>query len=226
MPLPLIPLLVSAGVSAGKAIHGAVQKRKARKALESMERPQYEQSSMLKENLAQARRDAQRGLPEQVMQRQAQNIDRQGAMAAQNIRSLQGGLAGVGGAVQAQADSFSRLISQDAAAREANKQQLMAARSAMAGEEEKAFQRNVMNPFDEQRAALGQNMAVGQQNLSGGIDQLGATAMQAAAMSGNGNGMDRQTMKANRQWDQSSPEYQQWYAQQGANALALMNRPQ
>jgi hypothetical protein len=214
--------IVSGGIALGKAIHGGVQKRKARKALESLQRPEYKQSEQLKENLAQAKKESQQGLPAQQYQAAQQQIDRQYSLGGQQIQSLQGGLAGLGGLAQSSTDAFSKLISADAAARESKRQDLYGARTAMAGEEKTAYEQNVLNPFQEERSALSQDYQIGAQNLSGGLSDLGSAAMDVAGQMGksgtDASAIDSPENKA--KWDALTPEQQEQYAQAARNAAA------
>lgn len=173
--------IVSGAVALGKGIHGIVQKRKAKKAMEALQRPEYKQSEMLKKNLEQAQLEAKTGMPMEQYAAAQQNIDRLTAQGGRQIKNLQGGLAGIGELFQSGSDAFSQLISKDAAMREAKKQDVYAARTAMAGEEQKAYEAE-MGQFQDERGALAQDYAIGQQNLASGFDELAATGIQYAGM--------------------------------------------
>jgi hypothetical protein len=190
MPLPLIPLLISAGVSAGKAIHQGVQARKEKKKLESLERPQYQVSPMLQENLEQAKIQAQTGLPAEVMQRGQQQSDRMMAAQLAAPGMAGAGVGGVAGAVQGSWDQFSQMITQDAMAREQNKQNLYQARQAMAGEQARAFQINQLDPYQQQLASGQAMLGAAKQGMFAGIDELGSTAITAAGMMNGGGQQD------------------------------------
>jgi len=184
--IPLVPLLISAGVSAGKAISQGVKAKKERKRLESLERPVYEQSEMLTQNLADAQQKARQGLPSELYQQQERNIDRSVSNALSSPAMAGSGVAGLGNVVQSQADAFSDLITQDAVARERNRQQVANARTALASEEARAFQLNSLDPYNQQLASGQANLGAALQGMYSGIDELGSTAIQAASMYGGG----------------------------------------
>lgn len=167
---------IGAAVGLGKAVMGGVQARKAKKALENLERPTYEVPEGIKQNLSQAKLDALEGLPAEQKQQAINNMNRTMAAGLASGASRKGGLAGVGGAMQAQTDAFSGMISADAVARQQNKQGLAQANTAMAGYEDQAFQMNEMDPYNQELGALQGQSAAGQQTMYSGIDDIAGAA--------------------------------------------------
>lgn len=185
----LLPMLMSAGGGQGggggigqglantasgifSGIVGLGQKRKAKKLLASLHRPNYEIPNEVLQNQKRAEMAANEGLPSQQYNQAMQNIQRQQSRGLTAAGSRRGALMALPGLQQQANDSLLGLDVKDAQARMANQQHLYGINSQLAGYKDKQWDINKMQPY-QRDYNYGMNlMGQGNQNLYGGIDKL------------------------------------------------------
>ncbi len=119
----------------------------------------------IKKNMSQAQMQAYQGIPDEQKQEFLQNLARTSNFALGAMEDRKGGLAGLGTLVQNQNDSLMGLASADAAAKQANQQQLMQQRGIMAEYKDKAFDFNKVRPYEAKAAESQALMGAGLQNI-------------------------------------------------------------
>tara|TARA_Y100000385_G_C13108760_1_gene650456 strand:- start:10781 stop:11551 length:771 start_codon:yes stop_codon:yes gene_type:complete len=153
-------LAVQAGV-------GALQSLAGFQAAKNATRPEYIIPDAIEKNMSQAERMSYYGLPDAQKKEFLQNIERAGSTELAGMSDRKAGIGGVSAIAQKQRDSYMGLLSADAQARVSNIQSLMDVRANYANYEDKAFQLNQLEPFQQEMQAAQQFQAAGMQNIMG-----------------------------------------------------------
>lgn len=196
---------IAGGLLSG--VTGFFQRRKAKKELAKLQRPEYVIPNEVLQNQRMAQSAANEGLPSQQYNQAMQNIQRQQNRALSAASSRRGGLMALPGLQQQANDQLLNLDVKDAQARMANQQQLYGINSQVAGYRDKAFNINKMQPYQENKNYYMNLLASGNQNLLGGADKLlggGASLL----FGGSGGGSSRKTKTPN---NASDPTYYNGY---------------
>jgi len=182
MPLPL--LAIGAGISAASSLYGMYkgneQKKAGEKAMGNLVKPTYEIPKELYENLSDAEKMEVEGLPAEQKKQFVQNVSRAQQSALKNQADRKGGLMGLQSSLQAETDAYTNLSSMDAAAQKESElrkqQEIKNARGAIAQAKDTQF--NAQNADYQQGLQGAQGMiGSGMQNVMGGIQGLGSTAL-------------------------------------------------
>lgn len=153
-------------------ITGYFQRRKAKKELDKLSRPEYNIPNEVLQNQKMAQAAANEGLPSQQYNQAMQNIQRQQNRALTAAGSRRGALMALPGLQQQANDQLLNLDVKDAQARMANQQQLYGINSQVGQYRDKAFNINKMQPYQEDKNYYMNLLASGNQNLLGGADKL------------------------------------------------------
>jgi hypothetical protein len=153
-------LAVQAGV-------GALQSLAGFQAAKNATRPEYMIPDAIEKNMSQAERMSYYGLPDAQKKEFLQNIERAGSTELAGMSDRKAGIGAVSAIAQKQRDSYMGLLSADAQARVSNIQSLMDVRANYANYEDKAFQLNQLEPFQQEMQAAQQFQAAGMQNIMG-----------------------------------------------------------
>lgn len=165
---------IAGGLLSG--VTGFFQRRKAKKELAKLQRPEYTIPNEILQNQKMAQSAANEGLPSQQYNQAMQNIQRQQNRALSAASSRRGGLMALPGLQQQANDQLLNLDVKDAQARMANQQQLYGINSQVAGYRDKAFNINKMQPYQDNLSYYRSLLGAGNQNLVGGIDKAASGA--------------------------------------------------
>lgn len=157
-------------------VTGFFQRRKAKKELAKLQRPEYVIPNEVLQNQRMAQSDANEGLPSEQYNKAMQNIQRQQDRALTAAGSRRGALMALPGLQQQANDQLLNLDINDAQARRANKQQLYGINSQVAGYRDKAFNINKMQPYQDNLSYYRSLLGAGNQNLVAGIDKAASGA--------------------------------------------------
>lgn len=160
---------IAGGLVSG--ITGYFQRRKAKKELSKLQRPEYSIPNEVLQNQKMAQQAANEGLPSQQYNQAMQNIQKQQSRALSAASSRRGALMALPGLQQQANDQLLNLDIKDAQARTANQQQLYGVNSQVAGYRDKAFNINQMQPYQENKNYYNSLLGAGNQNLMSGIDK-------------------------------------------------------
>lgn len=165
---------VAGGLLSG--ITGYFQRRKAKKELAKLQRPEYTIPNEVLQNQRMAQAAANEGLPSQQYNQAMQNIQQQQNRALSAASSRRGALMALPGLQQQANDQLLNLDVKDAQARMANQQQLYGINSQVAGYRDKAFNINKMQPYQDNLSYYRSLLGAGNQNLVSGIDKAASGA--------------------------------------------------
>lgn len=165
---------IAGGLLSG--VTGFFQRRKAKKELAKLQRPEYVIPNEVLQNQRMAQSAANEGLPSQQYNQAMQNIQSQQNRALSAASSRRGGLMALPGLQQQANDQLLNLDVKDAQARMANQRQLYGINSQVAGYRDKAFNINKMQPYQDNLAYYRSLLGAGNQNLVGGIDKAASGA--------------------------------------------------
>lgn len=165
---------IAGGLLSG--VTGYFQRRKAKKELAKLQRPEYTIPNEILQNQRRAEQAANEGLPSQQYNQAMQNIQRQQSRALTAAGSRRGALMALPGLQQQANDQQLNLDVKDAQARMANQQQLYGINSQVAGYRDKAFNINKMQPYQDNLNYYRSLLGAGNQNLIGGIDKAASGA--------------------------------------------------
>lgn len=160
---------IAGGLLSG--VTGFFQRRKAKKELAKLQRPEYAIPNEIMQNQKMAQAAANEGLPSQQYNQAMQNIQRQQNRGLMAAGSRRGALMALPGLQQQANDQLLNLDVKDAQARMNNQQQLYGVNSQVAGFRDKAFNLNQMQPYLDNRNYYQSLLGAGNQNLTGGIDK-------------------------------------------------------
>ena len=165
-------------------VFGAIQTKKAKKALEGLERPEYEIPEEILENLSAAERMALEGLPARERQIFLEDIQRAISTGGAQLTERGLGVAGVTGLVQEQTDALRGLLQMDVAARKEGQAAVATAKGSLASFKEKEFQINQLEPYlqeklkwEAERGAGMRNVMTGSQTLAESGANLGSSGI-------------------------------------------------
>lgn len=196
---------IAGGLVSGVA--GLFQKRKAKKMLDGLQRPQYSIPQEILKSQKMAEMAANEGLPSAQYNNAMKNIQRQQANAISAATDRRGGLMAVSKIQQASNDAVGNLDAQDAQARMQNQKTLYGVSGQTAQYRDKAFQINQMQPYQQKRDYAMSVMGAGNQNLMSGVDKaLGGVGM----LIGNG-GIGKRKPNASASASVSAPTYYNGY---------------
>jgi hypothetical protein len=170
MSLPLDP--VSLALQGAQTAFGIAQLVKGKKMERNNKRPTYEIPDEVKKNLSQAQMQAMGGLPEAQKNQYIQNLQRAGNFGLSAMSDRKGGLAGLESLVQGQNDAYTGLLSADAQAHQQNLQNLQQQRQNMAEYQDKSFDYNKDQPYQQKLAQSQALMGAGLQNIGGGLGSM------------------------------------------------------
>lgn len=165
---------IAGGLLSG--VTGLLQRRKAKKELAKLQRPEYTIPNEIMQNKAMAEKAASEGLPSQQYNQAMQNIQRQQNRALTAAGSRRGALMALPGIQQQANDQLMNLDIKDAQARMANQQQLYGINSQVGALRDKAFDINKMQPYQDNLSYYRSLLGAGNQNLVGGIDKAASGA--------------------------------------------------
>lgn len=157
-------------------VTGFFQRRKAKKALANLHRPDYEIPNEVMQNQKMAQQAANEGLPSEQYTQAMQNIQRQQSRALTAAGGRRGALMSLPGIQQQANDQLLNLDVKNAQAKMNNRQQLYGINSQVAGYRDKAFNLNKLQPYQEDKNYYQSLLGAGNQNLVGGIDKAASGA--------------------------------------------------
>lgn len=165
--------VLSSGV---KMYQGIRQQSKGRKLEESLERPTYQIPGYIQQNLDEAEKMANVGIPEAQRNAYLDQLSRQGTSSLQNFRGRKAGLMGAEIVGQQSLDAQRELRIADIQKRLENQRLAMAARSIMANYQDKAFQLNELNPYQNDMNYARSLQGAGMQNQMTALSDLTGAA--------------------------------------------------
>jgi len=118
--LATIGVALAGAGAAGKAISGASQTAKGKKALKNAIDPGYKIPEEFQKNILQAENMARVGLPSQEYNLASTNIERGTQAGLRQLGRMSNPFAGIAGLARSQSDAFARLDASNAAARRQN----------------------------------------------------------------------------------------------------------
>lgn len=177
-------LAIGAGISAASSLYGMYQghqqKKAGEKALKNLNKPSYEIPKELYDQLSDAEKMDVEGLPAEQKKQFVQNLERSQQSALKASADRKGGLMGLQSSMQQETDAYTNLVSMDAAARkesELRKQQAISqARAGIASAKERQFD-IAQGDYQQQLQSAQAMQGAGMQNIMGGIQGLGSTAL-------------------------------------------------
>lgn len=165
---------IAGGLVSG--ITGFFQRRKAKKELAKLQRPEYSIPNEILQNQKRAERAAAEGLPSQQYNQAMQNIQRNQNRALVGAGDRRSALMALPAVQQQANDATLSLDVKDAQARRENERFLSGVNSEVAGYRDKAWNINKFQPYQEDRAYYRSLLGAGNQNLVGGIDKAASGA--------------------------------------------------
>jgi hypothetical protein len=169
-------------------ITGFFQRRKAKKELAKLKRPEYEIPQEILRSQKMAEQAANEGLPSQQYNQAQQNIQRQQSRAISAASDRRGGLMALPGVQQQANDSLLNLDVKDAQARMNNQQRVYGINSQLAGYKDKAWEINKMQPYERDYNYYQSLLGAGNQNMLAGADKFLGGSGQLAFGGGNSYG--------------------------------------
>ena len=151
---------------------GFFQRRKAKKALANLHRPEYNIPNEILQNQKRAEMAANEGLPSQQYNQAMQNIQLNQNRALTAAGGRRSALMALPGIQQQSNDQVLNLDMKDAQARMANQQQLYGINSQVAGYKDKQWDINKMQPYQRDYNYNMNLLASGNQNLLAGADKI------------------------------------------------------
>lgn len=174
------------------SITGAIQKRKGNKLLRQIgESPLEAIPTEILENQAQARINANQGLPSEQYAQAQKNIQRQQMLQLKGATDRRGGLLTLAANQDAANNALGDLDVANANARLRNQNTLYGINQNVAGWKDKVWQNNVKNVWDRKYNYAQSLLGSGNVNFGQGLDQLGSAAAMYGASGGFGNGGNR-----------------------------------
>lgn len=149
---------VAAGL--GQTIYGMSQAKNL-----AENRPIYKIPEEIYKNMSQAERLAYEGLPEEQRQEFIQELDRQMSLSISASSDRKAGIGAIASTAQRANDATMKLLSVDTQQRMANIRNVFNMRNKMAQYEEKAFNINFLQPYQQDMQAAQQFQAAGLQNI-------------------------------------------------------------
>lgn len=177
-----LPLLAAAAIpSVVKGVAGIFDifggKRRARRNI----RPTAQVNENYLKNVALAEQMGRTGLPQEQYNRSLQNIGRNQATALTSLSRSANPTAGIQGLLRASNDATLGLDAQDAAARLNNQRFSFGQRANLAQDQQRVWDWNKRDKFQEEAAAAGQQIGSGKQNAFGALTDLSMLGQNAIA---------------------------------------------
>jgi|SRR6478735_263848 len=160
---------IAGGLVSG--VTGFFQRRKAKRELSKLQRPEYAIPNEIMQNQKMAQLAASEGLPSQQYNNAMKNIQRSQANALSGAIDRRSALMALPKLQQQANDAYGKLDVADANARMNNQRQLYGINSQVAGYRDKAFDINQMQPYQEKKNYYNSLLGAGNQNLMSGIDK-------------------------------------------------------
>lgn len=162
---------------------GFFQRRKAKKELSKLQRPDYQIPNEVLENKKLAEQRAAEGLPQQQYNAAMQNIQRQQNRALTAAGGRRGALMALPGIQQQANDAQLNLDVRDAQARMENQDKVYGMNSQLAGYRDKVYNINKLQPYQEKYNYYNSLLGAGNQNITSGIDKTaGGVGLLAGGM--------------------------------------------
>jgi hypothetical protein len=166
---------IAGGLLSG--VTGFFQRRKAKKELAKLHRPEYTIPEEITRSQKMAEMSANEGLPSAQYNKAMQNIQRTQANMLAGANDRRSGLMALPKIQQAANDATLGLDVADAQARLQNQKTLYSVSGQTAQYKDKAFQTNKMQPYQQNLNYYQSLLGAGNQNMLGGADKiLGGTA--------------------------------------------------
>ncbi len=185
--LATIGVALAGAGAAGKAISGASQTAKGKKALKNAIDPGYKIPEEFQKNILQAENMARVGLPSQEYNLASTNIERGTQAGLRQLGRMSNPFAGIAGLARSQSDAFARLDASNAAARRQNMLQAMGARRELAGQklsQQQYAQQGYFDKVNQANALIG----AGRQNVAGALGTVGNIGLGLIGAGGDGGG--------------------------------------
>lgn len=164
-----------------KAITGFSQKRKGKELEESLgDRPKYQIPGYIQQNLDEAEKMADVGIPEAQRNAYLDQLSRQETSSLQNFRGRKAGLMGAEIVGQQSLDAQRELRIADIQKRLENQRLAMSARSIMAQYQDQKFKLNELDPYADNLNYARSLQQAGMQNIVGAATDLDRNMTQAA----------------------------------------------
>jgi hypothetical protein len=195
-------------------ITGFFQRRKAKKELSKLHRPEYTIPEEITRSQKMAEMAANEGLPSQQYNQAMQKIQRNQANAVAAATDRRSALMALPRIQQQANDASLNLDSMDAQARMNNLKTLYSVSGQTAGYKDKAFHINKMQPYTQNFNYYNSLLAAGNQNLLAGADKILGGATSILFGSGGGNGGQNRGMSASR--SSGAPAYYNGYGSDSA----------
>jgi hypothetical protein len=196
---------IAGGLLSG--ITGFFQRRKAKKELAKLQRPEYTIPEEITRSQKMAEMAANEGLPSQQYNQAMQKIQRNQANAVAAATDRRSALMALPRIQQQANDASLNLDAMDAQARMNNLKTLYSVSGQTAGYKDKAFQINKLQPYNQNLNYYNSLLGAGNQNMLGGADKLLGGA--ASILFGNGGGGQGRRMSTAK--NSSSPTYYNGY---------------
>lgn len=165
---------IAGGLLSG--VTGFFQRKKAKKELAKLQRPEYLIPNEVLQNQKMAQLSASEGLPSQQYNNAMKNIQRSQTNALSGAIDRRSALMALPKLQQQANDAYGKLDVADANARMSNQRQLYDINSQVAGYRDKAFNINKLQPYQEDKNYYMNLLGSGNQNLVGGIDRVASGA--------------------------------------------------
>lgn len=186
------PIGAGIGSLAGSLVSGlfgSSQKRQGNQILANNPYPTYNIPGEIYQNKNLAQQIAGQGLPAEQYEQAMKNIQRQQGTAIAGLQGRRSAVGGIGKIVGAGNDASLNLASRDAQQRLANQQVLMKANQNLGSYEDKSFQWNQANKYNQNREYAMSLLGAGNQNIAGGIDKgIAGLSYLGAGLFGKGRG--------------------------------------
>ncbi len=168
----------------GQMVMGAIDNKKANKALRNLNRPEYEIPDEVIENVTTSERLALQGLNEEqkILYLENQQQAQQGAL--NQMKTLGGGARGLSDILRSQNDSNKNLLAMDASARMQNIQAMIQQKSKYADALDNKWSINQYQPYMQERNMYEAMAGAGKQNIFGGLSTIAQGAMNTFGVGG------------------------------------------
>lgn len=165
---------IAGGLLSG--VTGFFQRKKAKKELAKLQRPEYSIPNEVLQNQKMAQLAASEGLPSQQYNNAMKNIQRSQTNALSGAIDRRSALMALPRLQQQANDAYGKLDAADANARMSNQRQLYGINSQVAGYRDKEFNINKMQPYQDNLSYYRSLLGAGNQNLVAGIDKAASGA--------------------------------------------------
>lgn len=164
-----VTLSILGGAALAKATAGYFQKRRADRLASQNNINNQPVNREFEQNLAQAKRMANEGLPEQAYRAQQDAINRNMAFGSRQLQTSRGQAGNIANLAANTNRATQNLNAMDASARQANQRGVMSARDIIARAKQRSYEQNAQ--------AIAALRGAGMQNMIGGVDLVGGGAI-------------------------------------------------